>query len=202
MIKGFTMIGTPLDLFLGFEPDIHFGSKDDSKKTGNGPENIKGSIGNHDLDVELDYDKVFRIVKRDVRKVLGKERAGLGLALSDLPSTLGAYWQVGGNYIVMNESLINAMTGVAKSVTEFNSYIYVILMHEYLHSLGYIDEMDARRTTAYVVRTVLGTEHHAYAMSAGDIWTIYPMLKYVRGGNGQNLRIVGTFDSSSTSYIG
>lgn len=191
-----------IDLFLGLKPDIHFGDHGGSEKSEDIVKRFGGNVENHALDVELDYDKVFRIVKQDVRKVLGKERAGIGLALSNLPSTLGAYWQVGGNYIVMNESLVSAMSGIAKSVAEFNSYVYVILMHEYLHSLGYIDEMDARRMTAHVVKSAFGSEHFAYAMSAGDIWTIYPMLKYVRGGNGENFRIVNTFDSSSTSYIG
>lgn len=190
------------ELFLGFQPDIHFGNR--NKESGSEkqmPEHPP--VGRNDsLDTELNYDRIFSIVKHDVKKYTGKERSGLGLALSDLPSTLGAFWQVGGNYIVMNESLVRAMTRISKSTTEFNSYIYVILTHEYLHSLGYIDEMEARRMTAFVARSSFGTEHHAYTMSSGDLWTLYPMLKYVRGGNGETFRIVGSFDSSSTSYIG
>lgn len=187
--------------FLGFEPDIHFGRNAEGK-SGEGEKKVPAATANHSLDTELDYDRIFRIVKRDVRKFTGKERAGLGLALSNLPATLGAYWQVGGNYIVMNESLVNAMMRISTSVTEFNSYVYVILTHEYLHSLGYIDEIEARRQTAKVTMAAFGTDHYAYRMSAGDIWTLYPMLKYVRSGNGEQFRIVSSFDSSSTSYIG
>ena len=82
------------------------------------------------LDNLMDYDRIFSIVKKSVKTVLGKERSGLGLALSDLPVTLGAFWQVGGNYIVMNEVLVKAMSRIAKTPREFNSFVYTILTPE------------------------------------------------------------------------
>ena len=83
------------------------------------------------LDAPLNFDHVFRVVRSTVRGVLGRERPGLGLALSDLPASLGAYWPVTGNLIVMNESLVDAMRAHARSPREFNSFVYVILAHEY-----------------------------------------------------------------------
>ena len=189
------------DLHFSFEPDLHFNGDRDDKGEAPRKQSLPEAV-NHSLDIELNYDKIFNIVKKNVKEQLGKERSGLGLALSDLPPTLGAYWQVGGNYIVMNENLVKAMMRISKSVTEFNSYIYVILTHEYIHSLEYIDEMEARKATAEVAKASFGADHFAYRMSAGDLWTLYPMLKYVPGGNGSEFRIVDTFDSSSTSYIG
>ncbi len=153
------------------------------------------------LDGRMDYDKVFSVVKSTVKTATGKERSGLGLALSDLPATLGAFWQVGGNYIVMNKGLIDAMSSLTSTPREFNSFIYMILTHEYLHSLGYIDEMEARQMTASVARKAFGEEHPAFVMSNGDLWSLYPALRTVSGGNGQNIKIIGKFDSSSTSYI-
>lgn len=153
------------------------------------------------LDRKMDYDKIFNVVKSTVRYATGKERAGLGLALSDLPATLGAFWQVGGNYIVMNQVLIDAMSRLTDSAREFNSFIYMILTHEYLHSLGYIDEMEARKKTAEVALKSFGRDHPAFTMSNGDLWTLYPQLRALEGGTGQNIRIIGNFDSSSTSYI-
>lgn len=153
------------------------------------------------LDRKMDYDKIFSVVKNTVRFVTRKERSGLGLALSDLPATLGAFWQVGGNYIVMNQVLIDAMTRLTSSTREFNSFIYMILTHEYLHSLGFIDEMEARKMTAEVALKSFGKNHPAFTMSNGDLWTIYPQLRTIAGGTGQNMKIIGNFDSSSTSYI-
>lgn len=179
----------------GLTPD---GKGSAGRKTPTG----EGMHENVSLDQEMNYDRIFTIVKRDVKSHLGRERSGLGLALSDLPPTLGAFWQVGGNYIVMNESLIRAMVRISRNTREFNSYVYMILMHEYVHSLGYTDENDARRITADIIRAEFGPDHDASRMSAGDLWTLYPMLKLVKGGNGETMRIVETFDSSSTSYIG
>src|SRR5579859_2607602 len=61
------------------------------------------------LEGSADYDRVFSVVRAAVRRALGVERPGLGLALSDLPPGLGAYWQVTGNIIVMNEGLVQTM---------------------------------------------------------------------------------------------
>ena len=153
------------------------------------------------LDRKMDYDKIFNVVKSTVRSVTGKERSGLGLALSDLPATLGAFWQVGGNYIVMNQVLIEAMSKLTGSSREFNSFVYMILTHEYLHSLGFINEMEAREMTARVALKSFGKDHPAFTMSNGDLWSLYPQLRMLTGGTGRNMKIIGNFDSSSTSYI-
>lgn len=154
------------------------------------------------LDSDMDYDSIFSVVRKAVRYALNRERSGLGLILSDLPPALGAFWEVGGNYIVLNESLVNVMKQVARSPRELNSYIFVVLAHEYLHSIGYIDEADVRRVTAAVTRKSLGVEHPASAMASGDMWQMYPFLRLAVGGNGSKARVVGKFDTESTrSYI-
>ncbi|MGI0139936.1 MAG: hypothetical protein ACREBT_02125 [Thermoplasmata archaeon] len=154
------------------------------------------------LDRAADYDAVFRVVRAAVRKVLGIERPGLGLALSDLPPGLGAYWQVTGNVIVLNEGLVDTMRARATSPVELNSFLYVILAHEYLHSLGYLDERSVRQVTAQVTRSALGPDHPATRMAEGDLWRLYPFLAYAPGGHGRRLRIVPRFDLSTTeTYI-
>jgi hypothetical protein len=156
----------------------------------------------HSLDSStLDYDKIFSVVKKTVKNVVGKERSGLGLALSNLPSNLGAFWQIGGNYIVMNEIIIGHMKKVTKSPQEFNAFIYSILTHEYLHSVGYIDELQARQMTAYVSTKSFGSNHPASIISSGDLWVQFPSILSVTGGDGSRLKIISKFDSETTSYI-
>ena len=153
------------------------------------------------LEGEMSYDEIFSVVKKSVKKITGMERSGLGLAMSDLPPQLGAYWQVGGNYIVMNEPLVFAMKSLAKTKTEYNSFVFSILAHEYLHSIGYIEEEDARKMTSQVTLEYFGPSHPASIMSGTDLWTLYPKLKFVKGGDGSTLRFISKFDSDSTSYI-
>ena len=154
------------------------------------------------LDGPADYDAVFKVVRDAVRHVLGIERPGLGLGLSDLPPQLGAYWQVTGNLIVLNEGLVNAMRVHARSPTELNSFLYVVLAHEYLHSLGYLDERSVREVTARVTRTAFGPDHIATRMAEGDLWRLYPFLGYARGGRGRHFKVVTKFDLDTTDrYI-
>ncbi|MFI5417507.1 MAG: hypothetical protein ACHQ2Y_01220 [Candidatus Lutacidiplasmatales archaeon] len=155
-----------------------------------------------ELDRPSDYDRVFRVVRGAVRHVLGVERPGLGLGLSNLPPSLGAYWQVTGNLIVMNEGLVAAMRANATSPREFNSFVYVILAHEYLHALGYLDETEVRRVTAQVTRGAFGPEHPATRMAEGDLWRMFPFLQFAPRGDGRRLKVVTRFDLATTStYI-
>ncbi len=155
-----------------------------------------------DLERAEDLDRVFQVVRRAVREVLHKERTGLGLALSDLPPGLGAYWPVTGNMIVLNEGLLGTMRSMARSPTEYNSFVYVILAHEYLHALGYWGEGPVRTVTAQVTRAAFGPEHPATLMAEGDLWERFPFLRFSPGGRGRRLRMVKGFDSSATApYI-
>lgn len=156
----------------------------------------------HLLDTPADFDTVFRVVRAAVRRVLGVQRPGLGLALSNLPPGLGAYWQVTGNVIVINEGLVEMMRARAKSPVELNSFIYVILAHEYLHSLGYLDERSVRSVTARVTAAAFGPRHVATQMAEGDLWRMFPFLAFSPGGDGSRLRMVPRFDLASTeTYI-
>ena len=155
-----------------------------------------------DLERAEDLDRVFQVVRRAVREFLHKERTGLGLALSDLPPGLGAYCPVTGNMIVLNEGLLGTMRSMARSPVEYNSFVYVILAHEYLHALGYWGEGPVRTVTAQVTRAAFGPEHPATLMAEGDLWERFPFLRFSPGGRGRRLRMVKGFDSSATApYI-
>ncbi len=154
----------------------------------------------HLLDGPATFDQVFQVVRGAVRRVLGVERPGLGLGLSDLPPSLGAYWQVTGNLIVMNEGLVRTMEANAGSRREYNSFVFVILAHEYLHALGYLDEGAVRKVTARVTRDALGTEHPATRMAEGDLWKMFPFLAFAPRGDGRRLRVVTRFDLATTDH--
>ena len=156
----------------------------------------------HRLERPADYATVYRVVRGAVRAVLGTERPGLGLALSDLPPQLGAYWQVTGNLIVLNEGLVEAMRANARSELELNSFVFVVLAHEYLHALGYLDEDAVRAVTARVARGAFGPDHPATRMAEGNLWQMYPFLAYAPRGDGRRFRVVRGFDlASSETYI-
>ncbi|MGC8645359.1 MAG: hypothetical protein ACP5UO_03710 [Thermoplasmata archaeon] len=150
---------------------------------------------------KVDFDSIFTLVRKAVKSYLGKERVGIGLALSSLPAGLGAFWEVGGNYIVMNRNLIGAMKSMGRSSLEINSLVFVILMHEYLHSLGVLDEAGARELTRRICSNFFPEDHPAYLLSEKDPWQVYPFLMTAPGGRGEEMEIVRQFDTNSTSYI-
>jgi hypothetical protein len=156
----------------------------------------------HALDSRMEFSEIFGVVKKVIRKLLRMERAGIGMMLSDLPPELGAYWEIGGNFIVFNESLIKTMRLISKSDREFNSFIFTVLTHEYLHSLGFIEESVAISSTANVALKAFGPIHPASLMASGNIWNIYPLLAMApHVGRGLS-RIVRGFDEEPTrNYI-
>src|SRR5205807_5093981 len=92
------------------------------------------------LDHSFDFSDVFVLVKRSVKSSLGRRRVGLMLGLADLPDYIGAFHQMGSNFIVMNRSLLDQVTKLAKDRRYLNAYVFYTLLHEYLHTLGYVDE--------------------------------------------------------------
>src|SRR3972149_6387681 len=90
---------------------------------------------------------IFELVKDSVKKFLGQHRAGLMLGLANLGmrrgSFVGAFHPIGSNIIVMYKSPFDvALRPTDKKV--FNAYCFHLLLHEYLHALGYVSEEEVR----------------------------------------------------------
>ncbi len=149
-----------------------------------------------------DFKDIFEIVKDAVYNTFKLRRGGLSLLLQDMPSFVGAYHVLGSNYIVVNRYVLNTVKHLAKTKDEYNAYLFVILVHEYLHSLGIVDEHKVRRMTYELCNTLLGKDHAATIMAKNDPSSYFPELRslaYARFGN--RFEIVREFDTSNISYI-
>ncbi len=150
----------------------------------------------------VDFNDVFAIVKDAVEYRFGMRRAGLNLILQDMPSFVGAYHVLGSNSIVVNRYLLNTVKSIARSKEEYNSYVLVVLAHEYLHSLGMVDEYRVRTMTYELCRDLLGDEHTATIMAKSDPTSYFPELKMLmRLTFGREYELVKEFDTSNISYI-
>src|SRR5437762_14296994 len=102
------------------------------------------SIGiSEGLDRSFNFSEVFQLVKKSVKTSLGNRRTGLMLGLADLPEYIGAFHQMGSNFIVMNRSVLDQVTHIAKDWQTLNAYVFYTLLLEYLHNLAYLVEGDA-----------------------------------------------------------
>nr|MDO8119673.1 hypothetical protein [Candidatus Sigynarchaeota archaeon] len=98
---------------------------------------------------------MFERIKRDVQKVLKQRRAGLNLGFVDMGMSpqgfIGGMFFSGGTMILMNTRALQVLIEETKShdipeIAEY--YVYHVLMHEYIHSLGYLDERECQDVTA------------------------------------------------------
>jgi len=172
------------------------------------------TIGNNFLNIQLSsvnksalssaegFDEIFEMVKVATEKYLGLHRAGLTLVLGDIPNEVGAYHQMGSNAIVMNRNLLKIVEKLSGSKSKRNSYVFMILLHEYLHTLGYESDGDVRNLSRQISDDFLGLKHEAGEMAVRPLDAFFPELSMFTSfrDKGQ-YETVGKFDSSSTPYI-
>lgn len=155
-----------------------------------------------ELDRCQNFGDVFDLVKKAVKQILGQGRAGLMLILAELPMNVGAFHGLGSNAIVMNRLLLDSIVRSGKSKREINSFVYLILLHEYLHSLGHVDEESVRRLVCEIARKALGEAHPATEMAATGYTSILPHKPPASKPQvGDEFEIIGDFDRSNQEYI-
>lgn len=148
---------------------------------------------------------IFELVKRGVWKTHKKGRAGLTLGLAELGGSqagfVGAFYPLGSNIIVMNKTPLRRIMDARPHL--YKPYSFLILLHEYLHSLGYVDEAFVREMAYRISRRLFG-EEHLVTQIAEDLGRFLPELMYPGPGwqpEGGYLEMVDDFDRSSTEYI-
>jgi hypothetical protein len=148
------------------------------------------------------YGEIWKIVKETVKNILGKCRVGMMLFLDYLPLSLGAYHPVGTNNMVLNKSLVEIVEANVKTKLEVNAFIYTLLIHEYVHALGYLSEDEARRLVYQISRSCFGENHVTTRLAQKSPWS---MLKGVPV-NGLTatkgtMELVKDFEKPSQDYI-
>jgi hypothetical protein len=155
------------------------------------------------VDRAQNYDEIFELVKRIVEEQLGEHRAGLSLVLTGMPGSVGAFYPVASNVIVVNKSLVDGLQKVTKNPREINAFVFMVLMHEYLHSLGYLDEGEVRKIAERICKNALGQDHLTVKLASANWMEMYPQLQSISNQPfSRDFEVVQKFDSSSTSYIG
>ena len=100
-------------------------------------------------EIKQEFIEIFEEVKQVVKKSEGRSRAGLMLGLQELGSPLngfiGAYYPVASNIIVVNKTPIRRIIETKPELIK--PYGFHILLHEYIHSLGFLDETITRHKT-------------------------------------------------------
>jgi len=148
------------------------------------------------------FDEIFELVKKAVDQVLGVHRAGLTLVLGDIPNQVGAYHEMGSNAIVMNRNIVKIVWRSTRSKQRRNAYTFMILLHEYLHTLGFTDDAQVRELSRKITDAYVGKGHIAGEMAVSPLDRFFPEIsQFAMFRDNGSFETVRKFDTSSTSYI-
>jgi len=141
---------------------------------------------------------IFELVKSLVWKSLRKEQAGLMVGIADLGTHpegfIGAYYSLNANSIVINKKPL------AKIEDDYyKPYLFHLILHEYIHSLGFFDEEQARRLTYKVSKNYFGRSH-IVTQFAVNMNKFFPIL-HNSPIEDPNIDFLPNIDRRNTGYI-
>jgi hypothetical protein len=152
------------------------------------------------------FGELFELVKAVVRDSIGRERSGLMLGFTELgihpQGFVGGFHPVGSNIIVMNKTAARLIA--ANKPELYKAYCFHILLHEYLHTMGFLDEMNTRTVAHLITKEAFGDDHPTAIVSSRFNEMLKDMsldfrLMHVED---RGIHIIENFDSSNLSYIG
>ncbi|MFX1596145.1 MAG: hypothetical protein ACFFBK_08775 [Promethearchaeota archaeon] len=152
---------------------------------------------------------IFKQVKRDVKKVYGRHRAGLSLGLVDMGMYRGGF--IGGMHFAPGTEIVMNKTPLEIILKEqpyeiIWSYTYHILLHEYVHSLGILDEQKCRIITLKISEKIFKNDDHpALILARNGIGTFFPNLPMIYAPpdlkpEGISIEYIYNFDQESYDY--
>ncbi len=113
------------------------------------------------LEKAKSISEVFTLVSDLIHETFNVRNNGLLVAMDNIPvSNQGI---VAGLYvpdektIVVNKLLLKEIK--AKNPDLLNSYLFHVLLHEYLHSIGFVDEKETRKLTFLISNRHFGIDH-------------------------------------------
>ncbi|TFG22616.1 MAG: hypothetical protein EU533_04075 [Promethearchaeota archaeon] len=160
-------------------------------------------------DLKSQIPSIFEKVRKDVKKVYRRRRAGLSLGLVDLGISKGGF--VGGLHfhpgtdIIMNISPLKLIIETQSYEIAW-SYTYHILLHEYIHSLGILDEQKCRILTLKLTEEIFENSNHpAVILAKNGIGSYLPTmeLRYLppeRKPEGIKIEYLPGFDKESYEF--
>ena len=157
------------------------------------------------LDEAKSLPDIFELVKSLVLKSMSKSRGGLMLGMANLGNNpqgyFGGFFTTGSNVIVLNKIPLQRIKETRPEL--YKPYVFHVLLHEYIHSLGYLDEADVKQKVYKITKEALGEEHLATQIAADAKVFIkdlaYPGVSWKP--EDEVLELVAGFDRSSVSYI-
>ena len=124
-----------------------------------------------------DYSQLFDLIRRIVSNTLKKSHSGILLGLEDLGfhprGFVGGYHRVGTNEIYLNRNVLQIMREETPKA-HYKAYLFHLLLHEYIHSVGVLDEQETRDITKAISRAIFNTKHPVYKIALWGLNALFP----------------------------
>jgi hypothetical protein len=148
------------------------------------------------------YGEIWEVVKETTKHSSGRQRIGMMLFLDDLPLSIGAYHPLGTNNLVLNRTLVQVVEAATNSRKLVNSFVYVLLLHEYLHALGYVAEEAVRPLVYEVAKKSFGEDSLVTKLAEKGPWALLQgvPLNVIQAPK-RVMEIVKDFERSNQKYI-
>ena len=153
------------------------------------------------------FADIFDIVKSMALDFLGVEQAGLLVGLTDLGSYggsfVGAFYSLNANAIIINKRHLGSIRQMSPEL--YNPYLFHVMLHEYIHSLGVYDEIQVRQLVYEISRHFFG-ENHIATEIASDLDKFLPNLmhpseEFESSVQGIGIEFLPGIDRKNTNYI-
>ena len=150
------------------------------------------------------FSDIFEVVKEIVYGYLGAEQAGLMVGVTDLGSYqngfIGAFYSLNSNSIIINKRPLARILQTNPSI--YNYYLFHVILHEYIHSIGSYDEMQTRQLVYQVSSRHFGSEHTVTKL-AQDITKFMPNLIYEEDlpSDDVSIEFIKGIDKKNINYI-
>jgi|SRR3989338_10191427 len=150
---------------------------------------------------------IFDIVKDMVRKHIGLDQAGLMVGVTDLGGFkngfIGAFYSLEANTIVINRMPLKRI--LQTNPTLYNFYLFHVILHEYVHSIGSFDEAQTRLLVREISEHHFGPTHIVTQLST-NIKKFMPNLTHDAQGiqppQDASIEFVKGIDKKNINYIG
>jgi hypothetical protein len=148
---------------------------------------------------------VFEVVVEAVQEREWVSRGGIMLGIAELGEVdnrvIGALHPTCTNFILLNRAALRKVHATDPAL--MNPFLFHVLMHEYLHTVGLGSEGETRKKVLEITRPLLGDDHPATKM-AEDIRQYFSFIVYpsrMPMPEGIEIELVENVDLSGLSYF-
>lgn len=114
---------------------------------------------------KMSFDNIselFRLIRTTTWLYLRKTRPGIMLGLVELGfnrgNFIGGLHYSGTNEIYLNKSALRVMKEESDP-DYYKAYLFFVLLHEYIHSVGFYDEVLTRKAVKDIIINIFGESH-------------------------------------------